>query len=84
LSAKGYVSTSSDASHATKLILALSDAGLELYRETIPFVGRRQELLLKVLTLEERKIFDRALAKLQHRANEMLAEGTTALDDNAS
>ena len=83
LSAKGFVSTSSDASHATKLILCLSESGLKLYRETIPLVVQRQELLLKALTNEERIVFSRALAKLQQRAIEMLSENPEDFGEGA-
>ncbi len=74
LAEKGYLSTRGDENDARKVILELTTKGKALYRESFPSVMQRQEKLLSALSEAEREAFERALTKLQHRANEMLNE----------
>jgi len=71
---KGYVRTRAVQDDARKVLLDLSSAGRSVYGDTIPLAWQRHESLVSVLTLEERTVLDRALAKLQERATELLGE----------
>ncbi len=74
LAGKGYLTTRGDENDARKVILELTAKGKSLYTETFPSVLKRQEKLLSALSENEREAFDRALAKLQQRADEMLKD----------
>lgn len=71
---KGLVKTRTDAADARKLLLDLSSKGRALYARIEPAARARQTRLLSALTDRERALFEAALAKLQRRASEMVAE----------
>lgn len=74
LAGKGYLTTRSDDNDARKVILELTAKGKSLYTRSFPSVLKRQEKLLSGLSEDEREALDRVLAKLQHRADEMLKD----------
>jgi DNA-binding MarR family transcriptional regulator len=74
LTERGYVSTRRDDSDARKLILELTPQGKALYKSTLPAVLQRQEHLVSGLSSRELEAFERTLAKLQQRADEMLGD----------
>lgn len=74
LAERGLVSTRPDDKDARKVILELTPKGKALYKNTIPAVLQRQHELVSVLSPKELEIFERALSKLQQRADEMLDE----------
>lgn len=49
-------------------LLRLKPAGRGLYQKIVPVVEAREAFLLEVLTLEEREVLERALAKVLERA----------------
>lgn len=71
---RGYVRRKQDAVDRRRVALTLTPAGRKAY-EDIEFVTRTVELaLLGVLSLEERKLLSRLLAKLEERAGKCLGE----------
>lgn len=77
LAQKGYVQANADKADGRKVILKLTPKGKALYKNAAPSVLRRQELLLSVLSQDERDSINRLLTKLQQRADEMLVENGT-------
>jgi DNA-binding MarR family transcriptional regulator len=69
----GYVRRRADPAHGRRLLLALTPKGERAYAALASAARRRHDNLLAALTNEERRVLERALAKLQERASEMLA-----------
>jgi DNA-binding MarR family transcriptional regulator len=63
-----------DKADGRKVILKLTPKGKALYNKAVPLVLKRQELLLNMLSQDERDSISHLLRKLQLRANEMLLE----------
>jgi DNA-binding MarR family transcriptional regulator len=74
LAKKGYVLANVDKADGRKVILKLTPKGKALYNKAVPLVLKRQELLLNMLSQDERDSISHLLRKLQLRANEMLLE----------
>lgn len=74
LIAAGYVRRRPDPEHGRRLLLTLTAKGERTYAAVAAAARRRHDNALKALTAEERQILERALGKLQTRADEMLAE----------
>jgi DNA-binding MarR family transcriptional regulator len=74
LIAAGYVRRRPDPSHGRRLLLSLTPKGERVYAAIAAAARRRHDNVLKPLTLEERAVLERALNKLQARAEEMLGD----------
>lgn len=74
LIAAGYVRRRPDPRHGRRLLLTLTAKGERAYAAIAAAAQRRHDNVLKPLTAEERQFLERILAKLQARAEEMLAE----------
>lgn len=74
LIAAGYVRRRPDPKHGRRLLLTLTAKGERAYAAIAVAARRRHDNVLKVLTAEEREVLERALGKLQARAEEMLGK----------
>lgn len=74
LESKGLVKVSPDKSDARRSLITLTPKGQKLYQQVVPVTMERNQRLLSALTKDESVLFDRLLAKLQTRADEMMAE----------
>jgi DNA-binding MarR family transcriptional regulator len=74
LIAAGYVRRRPDPQHGRRLLLTLTAKGERAYGAIAAAAQRRHDNVLKALTPEERQVLERALAKLQARAEEMLGD----------
>jgi len=69
----GYARRRADPGHGRRLLLSLTAKGERAYAAIASAARRRNDNLLAALSGEERRILERALAKLQGRASAMLA-----------
>lgn len=69
----GHVRRRADPGHGRRILLSLTAKGERAYAAIAAAARRRHDNLLAALSGEERKVLERALAKLQARASEMLA-----------
>ena len=69
----GYARRRADPGHGRRLLLALTAKGERAYAAIASAARRRNDNLLAALTAEERRVLERALAKLQSQASAMLA-----------
>jgi DNA-binding MarR family transcriptional regulator len=74
LIAAGYVRRRADPKHGRRLLLTLTPKGERAYAAIAIAARRRHDNVLKALTAEERVVLERALGKLQARAEEMLGK----------
>ena len=74
LIAAGYVRRRPDPQHGRRLLLTLTAKGERAYAAIATAAQRRHDNVLKALTAEERQVLERALGKLQERAEEMLGD----------
>ena len=74
LIAAGYVRRRPDPQHGRRLLLTLTATGERVYAAIAVAARRRHDNVLQPLTLEEREVLERALNKLQARAEEMLGD----------
>jgi len=70
----GYVRRRPDPGHGRRLLLALTPKGERMYAVIASAARRRNDNVLAVLPLAERKVLERALKRLQARAGAMLSE----------
>lgn len=80
LIAAGYVRRRPDPEHGRRLLLTLTARGERAYAAIAAAAQRRHDNVLKVLTAEERQVLERALGKLQSRAEEMLGASGLGFD----
>jgi DNA-binding MarR family transcriptional regulator len=69
----GYAKRRPDPAHGRRILLSLTAKGERAYAAIAGAARRRQENLLAALSVEERRMLERAIVKLQARANELLA-----------
>ena len=69
----GYVKRRPDPAHGRRILLSLTAKGQRTYTSIATAARRRHKNLLAALSVEERQLFERAMAKLQARASELLA-----------
>ena len=74
LIAAGYVRRRPDPKHGRRLLLTLTAKGERAYGAIAAAAQRRHDNVLKALSAEERQVLERALAKLQARAEAMLGD----------
>ena len=72
LEKRKLVQRTRDETHELRQLLELTDKGLQLYQRIMPNARRAQVVLLKQLTVDERKMLDIAINKLSAAAE---AEG---------
>ena len=72
LEKRKLVQRTQDETHELRQLLELTDKGLQLYQRIMPNARRAQVVLLKQLTVDERKMLDIAINKLSAAAE---AEG---------
>ena len=70
----GYVRRKPDPKHGRRLLLTLTAKGERAYSAIAEAAQRRHDNILKALSPEERRTLEAVLAKLQARAEEMLAQ----------
>ncbi len=75
LEARGLVVRSEDPADRRVRIVALTASGRTLVKALVPMVQAREAFLLDALDDEEREVLDRALAKLQARAEALERQG---------
>lgn len=75
LVAAGLVTRTPDSRDNRQIVLRLSAEGARVHREIAPLALAWEEELLAVLDAEERAVLDRALDKLQRRAEDLRAGG---------
>jgi DNA-binding MarR family transcriptional regulator len=80
LVAAGYVRRRPDPAHGRRRLLTLTAKGERAYAAIAAAAQRRHANVLKVLTAEEREVLERALGKLQARAEEMLGASGLGFD----
>jgi DNA-binding MarR family transcriptional regulator len=80
LVAAGYVRRRPDPAHGRRRLLTLTAKGERAYASIAAAAQRRHANVLKVLTVEEREVLERALGKLQARAEEMLGASGLGFD----
>lgn len=80
LIAAGYVRRRADPEHGRRLLLTLTAKGERAYAAIAAAAQRRHDNVLKALTAEERQVLERALGKLQARAEEMLGASGLGFD----
>ena len=71
----GLVERTPDPDDRRNLLVRLKAPGRALYKKVVPMAQAREAFLLDALDADERKIFDRALTKLQARARQLLEQG---------
>ena len=71
----GLVERTPDLDDRRHLRVRLKAPGRALYRKVVPMAQAREAFLLEALNVPERAAFDRALAKLQARAQQLLDQG---------
>lgn len=74
LIAAGYVRRKPDPRHGRRLLLSLTPKGARTYGGIAAAARQRHDNLLAVLSAQERTVLERALAKLQARAETMLSD----------
>ena len=82
LARRGFVERQSDAFDARRTLLRMSRKGRALYRRIVPVAAAHERALLAGLTVPERRILQRLLARLGARALDLLA--TVGTDDEES
>jgi DNA-binding MarR family transcriptional regulator len=70
----GYVRRRPDSQHGRRLLLTLTAKGERAYGAIAAAAQRRHGNVLRALTAGEREVLERALGKLQARAEEMLGD----------
>jgi DNA-binding MarR family transcriptional regulator len=70
---RGYVSVSSDPADQRSQLVSLTDSGRELYSEVTEVLGRRATEIEQVLDESERALLFDFLARLEDKAEEVLA-----------
>jgi DNA-binding MarR family transcriptional regulator len=80
----GYAKRRPDPAHGRRILLSLTAKGERAYASIAAAARRRHENLLGTLSGEERRIFERAIVKLQMRANELLAAPDLGFGKTAS
>lgn len=71
----GLVERTPDPEDRRNLLVRLKAPGRALYKKVVPMAQAREAFLLDALDAGEREVFDRALAKLQARARQLLEQG---------
>ncbi len=71
----GLVERAPDPADRRNLLVRLKAPGRALYKKVVPMAKAREAFLLDALDADERETFDRALAKLQARARQLLEQG---------
>ena len=71
----GLVERTPDPADRRNLLVRLKAPGRALYKKVVPMAQAREAFLLDALDAGEREVFDRALAKLQARARQLLEQG---------
>lgn len=71
----GLIERSPDPNDGRGQLLRLLPAGRAMYRKIVPMVQAREEFLLAALDSEERKVFDKAVAVLRERAEQLIRQG---------
>ena len=71
----GLIERSPDPDDGRGQLLRLLPAGRAMYRKIVPMVQAREEFLLAALDPQERKAFDKALAALRERAEQLIRQG---------
>jgi DNA-binding MarR family transcriptional regulator len=71
----GLVERTPDPEDRRNLLVRLKAPGRALYKKVVPMAQAREAFLLDALDADERETFDRALAKLQARARQLLEQG---------
>jgi DNA-binding MarR family transcriptional regulator len=76
----GYITRDSDPADRRRAVLALTPAGLDVYREIVPLVQEVEANVMSDLTRDERVQLEAALAKLEaflERSGDAAADGET-------
>lgn len=68
LEKRKLVQRTQDETHELRQLLELTDKGLQLYQRIMPNARRAQVVLLRQLTVDERKVLDSAINKLSAAA----------------
>lgn len=71
----GLVERTPDAADRRHLLVRLRAPGRALYKKVVPMAQAREAFLLDALDAKEQVAFKSALAKLQARAEQLLAQG---------
>lgn len=75
LEAHGLITRIEDPEDRRVRVLRLTAAGRSLLRKLVPMIEARESFLLEPLDAQERRVLDRALAKLQARAEALERQG---------